>query len=585
MNDEAPKFPLPVVRDEPPRPRQRRRVRALMLHIVRLCIFVAVLALIRIQHKEFLSADSTKEKARIDIGVVIELFPSASDVTQSTKDSRVQTVRDASGNRLGYIVQTSPLSDDVVGFSGPTNVLIAFGTDDRVLGARILWSRDTREHANLIHSDEHFLNSWNGLTWEQAAEPATIDGVSGATLTAIAIQESVVTRFGGKKPNLRFPQAPEVDEVSQWLDGAADIVASESRIGMYDVRDATGTIIGGAIRTTPAADAIVGYQGPTDSLLVVNRNDRIVGMVVRSSFDNEPYVGYVREDDYFLNIFNDRSPTELASLDLEEAEVEGVSGATMTSMAVAEAAVRAAIQSSKPPAVPTRKREPGFTLRRRDIGTAGVLILGLTLGLTRLRRIRFARFGYQILVIGYLGFTNGDLVSQAILVGWSQNGIPWRLATGLLLVTATALLTPAVSRSQVYCHQICPHGAAQQLVMSKLPWQWSPRGRIRRSLLAIPYVLLFVILTIAMLHLPVSPVDLEPFDAYVVRAAGPAALSIAVIGFILSFFVPMAYCRYGCPTGAVLDFLRFNSASDYWSRTDGLAVALLITAAVLSVMT
>ena len=84
-----------------------------------------------------------------------------------------------------------------------------------------------------------------------------------------------------------------------------------------------------------------------------------------------------------------------------------------------------------------------------------------------------------------------------------------------------------------------------------------------------------------MLHLPFSLVDLEPFDAWVYHAAGTATIAIAIIGLGASLFVPMAYCRYGCPTGALLNFIRFNSRSDVWSRTDWLATSLLLLAVTL----
>ena len=45
-----------------------------------------------------------------------------------------------------------------------------------------------------------------------------------------------------------------------------------------------------------------------------------------------------------------------------------------------------------------------------------------------------------------------------------------------------------------------------------------------------------------------------------------------------SLFVPMAYCRYGCPTGAMLTYFKFNSRTDRWSRRDWLALALLAIA-------
>ena len=63
-----------------------------------------------------------------------------------------------------------------------------------------------------------------------------------------------------------------------------------------------------------------------------------------------------------------------------------------------------------------------------------------------------------------------------------------------------------------------------------------------------------------MLSLPVSLVDIEPFDAWVFRVAGWATITVAIVGLVASLFVPMAYCRYGCPTGALLKFLQVSLA-------------------------
>jgi hypothetical protein len=38
---------------------------------------------------------------------------------------------------LGFVVRTLPSSNHIVGYSGPTNTLIAFSADERVLGIDI----------------------------------------------------------------------------------------------------------------------------------------------------------------------------------------------------------------------------------------------------------------------------------------------------------------------------------------------------------------------------------------------------------------------------------------------------------------
>jgi NosR/NirI family transcriptional regulator, nitrous oxide reductase regulator len=74
----------------------------------------------------------------------------------------------------------------------------------------------------------------------------------------------------------------------------------------------------------------------------------------------------------------------------------------------------------------------------------------------------------------------------------------------------------------------------------------------------------------------------EPFDAYLWKAAGWATISIAIGGLIASLFVPMAYCHYGCPTGALLNFVRKHGAKDRFGRREIAALLLVALAAGLS---
>jgi hypothetical protein len=74
---------------------------------------------------------------------------------------------------------------------------------------------------------------------------------------------------------------------------------------------------------------------------------------------------------------------------------------------------------------------------------------------------------------------------------------------------------------------------------------------------------------------------LEPFDAWLIRVAGWGTITVAVVGLIASLFVPMAYCRYGCPTGALLKFVRYAGHGDTFGRRDTAALLLVAAAAVM----
>jgi hypothetical protein len=54
---------------------------------------------------------------------------------------------------------------------------------------------------------------------------------------------------------------------------------------------------------------------------------------------------------------------------------------------------------------------------------------------------------------------------------------------------------------------------------------------------------------------------------------------VAVVGLVASLFVPMAYCRYGCPTGALLKFVRYAGHGDAFGKRD-VAALVLVGAAV-----
>jgi polyferredoxin len=94
---------------------------------------------------------------------------------------------------------------------------------------------------------------------------------------------------------------------------------------------------------------------------------------------------------------------------------------------------------------------------------------------------------------------------------------------------------------------------------------------VERVLTKLPFVLLaFVLLSVA-IALPVNLNALEPFDAYVFRVAGWASIAIAIGGLLWSLMTPLAYCRYGCPTGALFKLLRFTGEGDRFGMRDWLA--------------
>ncbi len=549
--------------------------------MLRVALFAATLLAIRQHHVAYRAQQTWARSAVVDQQQLQQFFPGTPHAGALDLTHGAQSVIGASGDTLGFVVQTSPASEHVIGYLGPTNVLIAFDSQYRVIGIEVLDSGDTPEHVTKVIQDRRFMNTYRGLSWQESARRHNVDAVSGATLTSLAIVESISLRLGDPCPSLRFPDELRLREVKSFLPNAVALRERSRQPLMRNVIDVAGQRIGAVLRTSPTCDGLAGYQGPTDTLIVFDARDRVVGIAVRSSYDNQPYVRYVQQDEYFRNLFNGLQLAELADLDLEAMEVEGVSGATITSMAVA--------RSLLPAATVALKRPEGATTRRfsvRDVATCLLVASALLMTFTHLRGRRRLRWLCRVVLVVYLGFLSGDMLSQALLVGWARSGVPWRLAPSLVLLVAAALLVPILSKRQMYCHHLCPFGAAQQMLRGRwLLRSGAPRYTVPRSLqrvlrLVTPTLLLLVVVT-AVRHLPLNLAGIEPFNAFCFWIAGAATLVVAAIGLVGSVVVPMAYCRYGCPTGAILAYLRFDARSDRLSRRDLLAAALLVLALVL----
>lgn len=369
------------------------------------------------------------------------------------------------------------------------------------------------------------------------------------------------------------------DEIVSLLPEAAALRPDDStRAGLF-VLDRKGRELGYVVRTQPACRDLLGYAGTTDALVVLDRDWKILGLKIHASEDTASYVTDIALDRRFLKKWNGLTWDAAAALDLEAAGIEGVSGATMTSMVIAQS-VKARLQLSRDELA---ARVP-LRFAARDYGLLVVLAAAgfMAFGKPEWRH-RWKR-PYQVALILYVGLIAGDLLAQKLFVGWMRSGIPWTTAPGLVLLAGAALLVPFTTRNPFYCHHICPHGAAQELLGHYRPARFRIMlsADVIRGLEYLPAALLFFTLVMALLALPFDLADLEPFAAYVVRSAGIATLAVAALGLVASFFVPQAYCRFGCPTGALLNFVRARGATDRFSRRDAVALVFVLVAITLN---
>ena len=503
-------------------------------------------------------------------------FPGAKRLKSGPNQTLI--VQDQFGNRLGRLVTTAPDADSILGYAGPSNVLVALDNHEKIVGTRILSSEDTPEHVDKLRGNAAFEKSFKD--WRPTTQPAPkLEAYAGSTLTAYAIAESIQKRLSGNYVSLRFPTPLSLKEVQGA--GFPDAVGFEPnvpRLGWNLVRGPNRAHLGYVVRSSPSADEVIGYAGPSETLIAVETDGlRLRQVMLRTTYDTADYVSRIKDQEpdtqgrTFFKDLTKWNTREWAEFDFRKGELDTVAGATLTSYAIAKG-----LQTRFADDAHGGRREKQDAWQKLQSVALWCFLAGaLLMTFTPLHGRPVVRTVWQVLLVGGLGLWLGQLLSLSLLAGWARHGIPWAQAPALLVLGGVALLVPWASRRQLYCHHACPHGAAQELLGGlkrlhvALPVRW------HAWLGKMPAIALAGAFLAALAWPRWSLGQVEPFDAWVLGVGVAIPLTLAIVGLVASVFVPQAYCKYGCPTGALFKFVRSANQAETWGRRDTWAAVVL----------
>lgn len=152
---------------------------AALVAVVAVCIF----------KKENDEADESLPS--IELSEIHDLFPDAQQM--QLLDTSYFAVKNAENETVGSVLLSSPYSDDIKGYAGPTPLLIALDKEGKIMQVRILANRETPGFLKSM-TNAGFFESWNGLTVDEALQK-NVDAVSGATYSSRGIQNSLKARL------------------------------------------------------------------------------------------------------------------------------------------------------------------------------------------------------------------------------------------------------------------------------------------------------------------------------------------------------------------------------------------------------
>jgi len=241
-----------------------------------------------------------------------------------------------------------------------------------------------------------------------------------------------------------------VSELHSILPEAATLRIDPSpKAGLF-IFDAAGNEIGYAIRTSPQSNEIIGYAGPTDVLIILGKptavanppsadskktstqkklsppTRKILGIKIRRSWDTRRHIQWVKDDAWFMQFWQGRDWKNISSLDFYDEYMEGVSGATLSSMGIARS-IQHRFRVSEENAETTAPIRVSGT----DYGLWVSICIGLLVTFrSGWRRRKNVWLGLKIAAFIYVGFLNGSLITISLLTGYAAHGIGWQLAPG-----------------------------------------------------------------------------------------------------------------------------------------------------------
>ncbi|MEO5711855.1 MAG: 4Fe-4S binding protein [Luteolibacter sp.] len=540
----------------------RRRRNRLILTSYRLGLLAAAflcLHLVTKRRGQGRTEDLDVSKA---IAVVQAYLPTAVSIGPQEGEDRMSPVFDAKGEPAGWVAHTNPEARRIIGYAGPSNLLIVFDVRRVVAGVGLMESADTPGHVSKIINDSGFFSQWNGRNQAGLGLPEEPVIVSGASLTSEAMARGVAARFGAVGMDEWFPGEVLIEEVRKLFPAATTVSGGR-------VFDADGWPLGTLLRSSRMGVAARGFQGPSDVLVALDpAGEIILGVAMAGSRDNEPYISDVRDGLLYDGRFKGMKVSAFPQLKPGSTLI--TSGASRTAEAVEET-VREMLRRhlAEDPVV-----RPVIGMRE---GAALVWIAsGLWLGFSRWRGNKRGRTLFATLTVAAGGLWLGLMTGQDQWIKSAMRGSVTGPALPLLALTATAVLVPAAFGKNVYCSHLCAHGAAQRLLGNLRTRRFALPPKLHRVLVGMPWVTLGSLWLLAFLGIGFPFADAEPFEVWSAGFIALVPVLIFASGLLAAVFLPQAYCHYGCPTGAALRFLA--SSPGRWTRRDSLAGGVVIIA-------
>ena len=292
-----------------------------------------------------------------------------------------------------------------------------------------------------------------------------------------------------------------------------------------------------------------GWGGPMTVIPVMTRDGVVERVWIPEHRETPSFFSYI-EKTGFLRKFEGWSVNNRESI-----PVDGISGATLTSAAIAEGVGQSMAKAGRDLlGIPVTGDKKTWKLGRDEVMLASVYLLLLTCRFFRFRKIRLVFLGLGFLFFGIymnrpVSVSNIASFFMGHGPGIRENLFWWMLVPGMLLMIA-------ILGKNLYCTWICPFGAIQEFIHRTAGLRVSVPKKVQAGLRFGAKLITWLALFAALLSGNASKAAVEPF-ATLFSLKG-STLQWYLISVVLagSIFIPRFWCRFFCPAGVC-----FNQAA------------------------
>lgn len=304
--------------------------------------------------------------------------------------------------------------------------------------------------------------------------------------------------------------------------------------------------------TTGSAD---GYAGEIKMAVAVSPEGTIIGLAIIEQRETASFFQRVLRSG-LLQSLEGKAYSDPFALDQD---IDGVTGATYSSRALADAARRASRKVASInlglPAI--KEPSPPIQLGIPEAVLIALFVFGIIGRLKRFKYKKTARWVSMLVGLSVLGFIyNQPLtlvqINKMLLGFWSA----WQTHLYWYLLLAGILFIYTIGNRNPYCEWFCPFGSTQECLgviggaKRRIPERFYTFLRWFQRALA-----LFAIV-LALLYRNPSISSYEVFGAFFHLIGSTFNFALLGVVLIASLFLRRPWCSYLCPLRPVTDFIR-----------------------------